>query len=80
MPKQLTVSDVARSLGVAPRAISDLFYARRLDDRRCPILGGRRLIPAEYVNEIRRVVLGATQGEGEVSRARKSETTLGGNP
>ena len=44
-----TVSDVGRRFGVAPRVISDLFYARKLDDRRCPIIGGRRLIPAEYL-------------------------------
>jgi hypothetical protein len=48
----LTVSDIARRLNVPPRAISDLFYARRLDDRRCPIIGGRRVIPAHYLSEL----------------------------
>jgi hypothetical protein len=48
----VTVSDVGRRLGIAPRVVSDLFYARRLDDRRCPIVGGRRLIPADYVAEV----------------------------
>jgi hypothetical protein len=47
-----TVSDVGRRFGVAPRVISDLFYARKLDDRRCPIIGGRRLIPAEYLSTV----------------------------
>jgi len=42
---QLTVSDVARRLGVRPRDVSDLFYQRRLGDELCPIVGGRRLIP-----------------------------------
>jgi hypothetical protein len=48
----LLVSDAARRLGVPPRAISDLFYSRRLNDHRCPIIGGRRLIPREYLAEI----------------------------
>lgn len=47
-----TVSDLGRRLGVPPRVISDLFYARRLDDRRCPIVGGRRLIPADYIPQV----------------------------
>jgi hypothetical protein len=49
-----TVSEASRRLGpgVAPRDISDLFYARRLDDRRCPIVGGRRLIPADYLPQV----------------------------
>jgi hypothetical protein len=32
--------------------ISDLFYARKLDDRRCPIVGGRRLIPEDYLPSV----------------------------
>jgi hypothetical protein len=47
-----TVSEVARRWGIAPRHISDLFYSRRLDDARCPIIGGRRLIPEDYLPEI----------------------------
>jgi hypothetical protein len=47
-----TVSQAARRWGIAPRLISDLFYSRRLDDSRCPILGGRRLIPDDYLPEI----------------------------
>lgn len=46
------VSEIARRFNVPPRAISDLFYARRLDDRRCPIIGGRRLIPTDYLPEV----------------------------
>lgn len=53
MGKQFfVVSEVARRYGIAPRAISDLFYSRRLDDRRCQIIGGKRLIPAEYLPAI----------------------------
>jgi hypothetical protein len=54
----LTVSDVARALGekyrrvVRPRDISDLFYRRELREDVCPIVGGRRLIPPEYLGAI----------------------------
>jgi hypothetical protein len=49
----LIVSEVARRIpGARPKDISDLFYQRRLDDRRCPIVGGRRLIPIDYLPEI----------------------------
>jgi hypothetical protein len=48
----LTVSDVARRCQVRPRDLSDLFYQRKLDDSRCPIVGGRRLIPQDFLPEI----------------------------
>jgi hypothetical protein len=44
-----TVSEVARRYGVPPRVISDAFYGRLLDDRLCPVLGGRRFIPESYL-------------------------------
>jgi hypothetical protein len=53
------VSQVARRCGVPPRVISDLFYARRLDDRRCPIVAGRRLIPSDYLPEIEAILRSA---------------------
>jgi hypothetical protein len=49
VPEQLTVSDVARQLGCRPRDVSDLFYARLVSEERCPVVGGRRLIPADLV-------------------------------
>ncbi len=50
MAEFVTVSGAARRLGnIPPRNISDLFYARKLDDGRCPIVGGRRLIPLDYL-------------------------------
>lgn len=49
MATYFTVSDAARRYGVRPRDISDLFYSRVLDDQACPLVGGRRLIPAEYM-------------------------------
>jgi len=47
--KHLSVSEVARRLGARPRDISELFYRRQLSDERCPIVGGRRLIPESYL-------------------------------
>lgn len=52
-----TVSEAARQiLGARPKDISDLLYRRRLDDARCPIVGGRRLIPLDYLPEVARVL------------------------
>ena len=50
--KRLSVSEAARRLKARPRDISDLFYRRRLRDDLCPIVGGRRLIPEDYLNMI----------------------------
>lgn len=50
------VSQVARQLGVKPRDISDLFYARVFDDAQCPIVAGRRMIPLSYVPAIEAVL------------------------
>jgi hypothetical protein len=49
----LIVSEAARRIpGARPKDISDLFYLRKLDDARCPIVGGRRLIPHDYLPQI----------------------------
>jgi hypothetical protein len=50
--KYRSVSEVARVLGVRPRDVSDLFYQRLARDDMCPVVGGRRLIPACCVSEI----------------------------
>jgi hypothetical protein len=51
--RHLIVSEVARRIrGALPKDISDLFCQRKLDDARCPIVGGRRLIPEDYVPQI----------------------------
>jgi hypothetical protein len=44
-----SVSEAARVLKARPRDISELFYRRELNDDLCPIVGGRRLIPPEYL-------------------------------
>jgi hypothetical protein len=53
----LSVSEVARQLGVKPKAISDLLYQRELRDDLCPIVGGRRLIPRNCLTTIREVLI-----------------------
>jgi hypothetical protein len=59
---QYTVSEAARQLThscgavISPKVISDLFYRRILDDTACPIVGGRRLIPGDYVPVIERAL------------------------
>ena len=52
MQELMCVGDVARLLGVKPSQITALFYERRLRDDLCPIVGGRRLIPQNYVEVI----------------------------
>jgi hypothetical protein len=56
MAEHITVSEAARELAVAPRLISDLFYRRLLDDAAAPIVGGRRIIPRTYLDNIRAVL------------------------
>ena len=49
----LTVSEMARRIpGARPKDISDLLYLRRLSCERCPLVGGRRMIPLDYLSEI----------------------------
>lgn len=47
------ISELARGWHIAPRIISDLFYNRHLDESRVVFVGGRRVIPNDYVAEIR---------------------------
>ena len=57
-PCPITVSEAARSISeklgvvIRPRDISLLFYERQLRDDLCPIVGGRRLIPPDYLPQI----------------------------
>jgi hypothetical protein len=54
--RYLSVSEVARVLGVRPRDVSDLYYQRTLSDEICPVVGGRRLIPDDYVGHIEKTL------------------------
>ena len=48
----MTVGDVARRLGVNPSMITMLFYRGHVRPDRCPVVGGRRLIPPDMVDVI----------------------------
>ena len=67
-----TITELAREWGCAPRILSDAFYGRHLDESRILLVGGRRLIPADYVPEIRAklIELGKLTGLGEDSATR----------
>jgi hypothetical protein len=54
--RHFSVSELARRFGIPPRAISDLFYSRALDDAACPIVAHRRLIPLDYVQTVAQVL------------------------
>ena len=75
MSDYTTVGGAAREVAdrvgvnVRPRDITDLFYKRLLPDDRCPVLGGRRLIPHDLVPVIEaklreRGLLRDASGEG----------------
>ncbi len=67
----LSVSDAARHLGVRPRDISDLFYQRRLSDEVCPVVGGRRLIPLDYLPVIQAALLSSPETQEEHGQSRR---------
>lgn len=58
----LSVGDVCRLIGgrrgveIPPQKLSDLFYRRKLSSARCPVVGGVRRIPADYVSAIEAVL------------------------
>ena len=52
-----SMTEVAIELGVAPKLMSDGFYCGWLDNARVVRIGGRRLIPVEYIPEIREVLI-----------------------
>jgi hypothetical protein len=55
-PSDTSISALARRTGVPPQVLSNLFYRRVLDDQQCPVVNGRRVIPAVYVTVIERVL------------------------
>jgi hypothetical protein len=54
----LGVGDMAREIsaefGIAvhPKVLSDLFYFGHLNTTVCPVIGGRRLIPRSYKEQV----------------------------
>ncbi|MBI3465502.1 MAG: hypothetical protein HY000_20975 [Planctomycetes bacterium] len=67
----LSVSDVARELGAKPKTISELLYQRELRDDLCPVVGGRRLIPRNYLPTIREVLIerGLLEGTSDLVKS-----------
>jgi len=50
----LTVGQVAMTLKTERWRITYLFDAGRLDVERCPVVAGRRLVPSDYLDAVRR--------------------------
>ena len=49
--------EAARLTGAkSPKAVSDLFWMGDLDLEKCPVVSGRRLIPIDYLPEIRQAL------------------------
>ena len=73
MSQYLTVTLAAGILSeqigkmIPPTVLSDLLYKRVLDVRRCPLIGDRRMIPADYLPKIIEVL----QRRGVVSSSIK---------
>jgi hypothetical protein len=57
MQKFFAVSQVGRRFGVAPDLISNGFYRNWLDPARCPIVGTRRVIPEDYLDELKAILI-----------------------
>ena len=54
MGNAFLVGELARMLGVEPRRISVYLYNKGVDEKRAPIVAGRRLIPRGLASEIKR--------------------------
>jgi hypothetical protein len=48
----LTVGQAAAELDCSPSLLSNALYRRELDAKRCPLVGARRMIPADYLPQI----------------------------
>jgi hypothetical protein len=53
MGNYLSVGEVARRLKYPPRLVTDILYRQLVDTSQCPMLGGRRMIPAEMLPELK---------------------------
>jgi hypothetical protein len=52
----LSVAEAAKIAGCPRRAISDAIYRGHLDEGRCPVVAGRRLIPRDYLPDVIRIL------------------------
>ncbi len=65
----VNVGEAAKLIGArSPRDITALFYNGTLRDDLAPLVGGRRLIPLDYLPEIARVLRRIGKLSPEVSR------------
>lgn len=73
--RPLSTGEVARLLGVHPHQVAQIFYEGRLKDDRCPIVGGRRIIPSSYVEiiamELRRKGILVRDADVDTARAKE---------
>jgi hypothetical protein len=53
MPQFYGIGEAARLAGCAPHYLSTLFYRGILDANRCGRVGGRIVVPAEYLDTIK---------------------------
>lgn len=67
MPKLYTVGQLAQMWNIPPTTISVAFYQRVISDSRVTIIGGRRLIPEEAVEDIRRALVAAGKLQPEMA-------------
>lgn len=62
MDEFVSVGEAARLLGrrrgvvISPRLLSDLLYGGKLDGNRCRFVGGRRMIPSDYLPQVEEVL------------------------
>ena len=63
-----SITEAADEIGCRPRDISDAFYSRDLDESRVMRIGNRRVIPIDYLPEIRQVLAGRGKATSEAAR------------
>ena len=72
MKRVYFIAELSRMWNVPPRFISDLFYQRYLDESRCPMICGRREIPADYIEVIRELLV----KRGKIREVQSSNATV----
>jgi hypothetical protein len=70
-----SITELAREFDCLPRVISDAFYSGALDEKRVIRAGGRRLIPADYISEIRAKLIEL----GKLSETEAARSSRGDN-
>lgn len=55
MADTISVGEAARLIGACPRDITNGYYSRWFADN-APIVGGRRMVPRQYLPTIKRIL------------------------